>query len=122
LPRSRWGDDPDNLRVDPRNGFLIVGYGDGALATIDPATHTIVKQMPLPAHPEGCRLDGDTIWINRPDNGSVVRGDLGAGKVTARWSTGLHRLNFPMAFEPASRTLAIAYRLPAVEYCHLRVE
>lgn len=107
------GNDADNLRVDSRNGFLIVGYGDGALATIDPASHTVVKQMPLPAHPEGFRLDGDTVWVNLPDNGSIVRGDLGAGKVTARWSTGLHQLNFPMAFEPASRMLAIAYRLPA---------
>lgn len=107
------GDDADNLRVDPRDGFLLVGYGDGALATIDPATHAAIKQMPLPAHPEGFRLDGDTVWVNLPDNGSIVRGDLASSKVTARWSTGLHRLNFPMAFDRKSRTLAIAYRLPA---------
>lgn len=107
------GDDADNLRVDPRNGFLIAGCGDGALATIDPATHAIVKQMPLPAHPEGFRLDGNTVWVNLPENGSIVRGDLAAGKLTARWSTGLHRLNFPMAFDVKSRALAVAYRLPA---------
>jgi DNA-binding beta-propeller fold protein YncE len=107
------GDDADNLRVDPRNGFLIAGYGDGALATIDPATHAVIKQMPLPAHPEGFRLDGNTVWVNLPDNGSIVRGDLASGKVTARWSTGLHRLNFPMAFDAKSQMLAIAYRLPA---------
>jgi hypothetical protein len=107
------GDDADNLRVDPRNGFLIVGYGDGALATIDPATHSIVKQMPLGAHPEGFRLDGSAVWVNLPDAGSIVRGDLASGKVTARWSTGLRRLNFPMALHARSGTLAIAYRLPA---------
>ncbi len=107
------GDDADNLRVDPRNGFLIVGYGDGALATIDPTTHTVVKQILLPAHPEGFRLDGDAIWVNLPDNGSIVRGDLRTGAVTAHWSTGLRRLNFPMAFDAGSRTLAVAYRLPA---------
>ena len=107
------GGDADNLRVDPRNGFLIVGYGDGALATIDPATHAVVKQMALPAHPEGFRLDGDSVWVNLPDNGSIVRGDLKTGTVTARWSTGLRRLNFPMAFDADSRTLAVAYRLPA---------
>jgi DNA-binding beta-propeller fold protein YncE len=107
------GDDADNLRVDPRTGFVIVGYGGGALAIINPATHAIVKQVPLPAHPEGFRLDGDTVWVNLPDNGSIVRGDLASGKVTARWPTGLHRLNFPMAFDAKSRTLAVAYRFPA---------
>lgn len=30
------GDDADNLRIDPRSGHVIVGYGSGALAIIDP--------------------------------------------------------------------------------------
>jgi hypothetical protein len=31
------GDDADNVRLDPRNGVLAVGYGSGGLAMIDPA-------------------------------------------------------------------------------------
>jgi hypothetical protein len=107
------GDDADNLRVDPRDGFLIVGYGDGALAIIDPATHAITRQIPLPAHPEGFQLNGGTVWVNLPENRSIARGDLDSSKVTARWSTGLHLLNFPMAFDAKSQILAVAYRLPA---------
>ena len=33
----RLGDDADNMRLDSRNGHVIVGYGDGALAIIDTA-------------------------------------------------------------------------------------
>jgi DNA-binding beta-propeller fold protein YncE len=108
------GGDADNLRVDPRSGALIVGFGTGAIATVDPTRHTIVRSLALPAHPEGFRLDGDKIYVNLPDAGRIVAGDLASGTVTARWSTGLlRRLNFPMAFEPSSRAIAVAFRLPA---------
>src|SRR5262245_65618951 len=33
------GDDADNIRIDPVSGHVFVGYGDGALAIIDPATN-----------------------------------------------------------------------------------
>jgi DNA-binding beta-propeller fold protein YncE len=107
------GDDADNLRVDPASGALIVGYGSGGLATIDPATRSVVRRLPLPAHPEGFRLDGDTVYVNLPDNGSIVAASLARSSVTSRWSTGLRRLNFPMVLDPASHMLAIAFRLPA---------
>lgn len=107
------GDDADNLRVDPASGALIVGYGAGALATIDPATRTVVRRLPLPAHPEGFRLDGDMVYVNLPDNGSIVAGNLAGSRVISRWSTGLRRLNFPMALDPAGHTIAVAFRFPA---------
>ena len=31
------GDDADNVRIDPRNGLAVVGYGNGGLALIEPA-------------------------------------------------------------------------------------
>src|SRR3546814_16584827 len=31
------GNDADNVRVDPRNAHVLVGYGKGGLATIDAA-------------------------------------------------------------------------------------
>lgn len=46
-------DDADNVRVDPRNGHVIVGYGKGGLATIDPVRHTVLARLALPGHPEG---------------------------------------------------------------------
>ncbi len=42
------GDDADNVRIDPRNGLAVVGYGSGALALIDPAAHAKVGDIRLP--------------------------------------------------------------------------
>jgi len=113
LARIDLGDDADNVRVDPRNGHVIVGYGKGALATIDPVHHTVLARLALPGHPEGFRLSGSRAYINVPDDGSVIAADIDQSKQRARWPTGLHRLNFPMAVEPSGQRIVIAYRLPA---------
>ncbi|MHA3795493.1 YncE family protein [Rhizorhabdus wittichii] len=113
LARIELGDDADNVRVDPRNGHVIVGYGKGALATIDPVRHTVLVRLALPGHPEGFRLFGSRAYINIPDDGSVVAADIDQGRQLVRWPTGLHRLNFPLAVEPSGKRIVIAYRLPA---------
>ena len=113
LARIKFGDDADNVRVDPRNGHVIAGYGKGALATIDPSTHKVIARLALPGHPEGFRLFGSRVYINVPDDGSVIAADVDQGRQLARWRTGLHRLNFPLAVDPSGKSLTIAYRLPA---------
>lgn len=113
LARINLGDDADNVRVDPRNGHVIVGYDKGALATIDPASHKVVARLALPGHPEGFRLFGARVYINVPDDGSVIAADIDEGRQLSRWPTGLHRLNFPLAVEPSGQRIVIAYRLPA---------
>jgi hypothetical protein len=107
----RLGADADNARVDPRSRRLVVGYGAGALATIDPATQRVVSTLPLPGHPESFRLDGARVFVNVPDAGSIFVGDLAASRATARWK-GAHRFNFPLAFDARSGALASVYRLP----------
>jgi hypothetical protein len=42
-----------------------------------------------------------------------MTGDLDRGVITASWSTGLHRLNFPIAIDPTGQRLAVAYRFPS---------
>lgn len=107
------GGEADNLRVNPRSGLLVVGYGSGVIATVDPVRHVVIRSLSLPAHPEGFRLDGDAVYVNLPGAGTIAAGNLAAGELTATWSTGLRRLNFPMALDPASHTLAVAFRFPA---------
>ncbi|HLY91125.1 MAG TPA: WD40 repeat domain-containing protein [Acetobacteraceae bacterium] len=106
-------DDADNVRIDERNGYVIVGYGKGGLATIDPETHRVIGRMELPGHPEGFRLVGARVLINVPDRGAILAGDVDKGKVESTWSTGSHRLNFPLSVAPTGAWFAIAYRLPA---------
>jgi DNA-binding beta-propeller fold protein YncE len=107
------GSDADDVRVDPRNGNAVVGYGNGGLAVIDPATHRVVSRVTFKGHPEGFALAGGKAWVNDPDDGAVLSLDLDGGKVLARWPTGLHRLNFPIALSADGREVTIAYRLPA---------
>lgn len=109
----KLGDDADNVRVDARNGHVIVGYGGGALAVIDPATHRLLSTVKLAGHPEGFRLLGGKAFINIPDRGSIVVADIDTGTVTATWSTGMRNLNFPLAIAPDGGWFALAYRLPA---------
>ena len=113
VARVDLGDDADNVRVDARNGHVIVGYGNGGLAVIDPATHHVVARMDLPGHPEGFRLLGSRVLVNVPDRGSILAGNIDEGRILYTWSTGAHRLNFPLSVDPSGRGFAIAYRLPA---------
>jgi DNA-binding beta-propeller fold protein YncE len=105
------GGDADNLRIDA-SGRIVVGYGAGALAVIDPTTRKVVATLPLPVHPEGFRLRNGTVFVNLPDAGKIAVGELGTGKITATWR-GAYGLNFPMAIDAAQTRLAVAYRLPA---------
>ena len=107
------GDDADNVRVDPKSGMVVVGYGGGALAVIDPAVRKVVRKIPLPAHPEGFQLAGDRVWINLPDAGLVLAADLATGRETARWPNGGPKFNFPLALESSAQRFAVVYRLPA---------
>lgn len=107
------GEDADNVRIDERNGHVIVGYGSGGLAVIDPATHAVLSRTPLPGHPESFQLLGSTALINIPDRGSIASADIDTGKVGATWPTGSHGSNYPLAIDPRRGWFAVAYRMPA---------
>jgi hypothetical protein len=113
IARLDLGDDADNVRVDERNGHVVVGYGGGGLAVIDPANHRIISRMSLPGHPEGFRLISGRVLVNVPDRGSIIAGDIDKGTILSTWKTGAHRLNFPLIASPTGNWFAIAYRLPA---------
>ena len=105
------GGDADNMRVDA-SGRIVVGYGSGALAVIDPAGRKVVARVALPAHPEGFQLKGVTAFVNLPDAQRIVLADLANGRMTATWPAA-HGFNFPMALDAAQATLAAVYRFPA---------
>lgn len=107
------GGDADNVRIDSRNGHVIIGFGDGGLAVIEPAEAKVLSRISLTGHPEGFRLRGSTAYINIPDRGAIVVADVDSGRVLSSWSTGTHRLNFPLAIDPSGHEVVVAYRLPA---------
>ena len=107
------GDDPDNVRVMPGSDAIVVGYGSGALAVIDPASRTVLGKADLPAHPEGFQLDGARAYVNLPGAGGIGVADLKSGALVAKWPNRGRGANYPLAIDRASGEVAVVYRLPA---------
>jgi len=108
------GDDADNVRIDPRNGLAVVGYGSGGLAVIDPASRAKLADIRLPAHPEGFQIDPRTgrAYVNIPEARQIAVVDLDARRVLASWPTGSRRSNFPMALDASQSQVVSVFRGP----------
>lgn len=108
------GDDADNVRVDPKTGQVVVGYGSGALAIIDPARRSVVRTIAVGAHPEGFQIDGQgrKAFVNVPDAHKIVVVDLESGRALANWRAA-HVANFPITLGEASEIVGVVYRIPA---------
>ena len=109
------GEYADNVRIDPISGQVLIGYGNGGLAIIDPATRARVGDIRLPGHPESFQLDPKLgrIYINVPDRHQVVVADRGTRRQLAAWKIPGNGANFPMAIDPAGGSLAVVFRGPA---------
>src|SRR5215471_14592338 len=114
IGRIDLGGDADNVRIDKDTGRVVVGYGAGGLAVIDPAARAKLADVPLPVHPEGFQLapDGKRAYVNLPDARQAAVVDLTSGKQVATWPMKDRRSNFPMAIDVAGTTVAIAFRGP----------
>jgi DNA-binding beta-propeller fold protein YncE len=108
------GDDADNIRVDDRGKKVFIGYGEGALAEVDPATRMKVADIRLKAHPESFQLDptGARIFVNLPDARSIAVVDVAARRETATLPAASERANFPMAIDPESGRVVVVFRSP----------
>jgi hypothetical protein len=108
----KLGEDADNVRVDRASGKVVVGYGSGALAVIDPATRGVIVRAAMPGHPEGFQLDGGRAYVNVPDAGRIEVVDVASGRQVATWPNGWLRYNFPLALDPSTESLASVFRFP----------
>jgi hypothetical protein len=108
------GDDADNIRVEPHAGNILVGYGAGAVAVIDPRIPKVLDTIKLPAHPESFQLAGDgaRAFINIPEAHQVAVLDLKLRKRVAEWQIPGIRANFPMAIDPSGTVIAVVFRSP----------
>ncbi len=107
------GADADDVRIDPRTGHALVGYGAGGLAVIDPHRATKLATIALPAHPEGFELLADgRVLVNLPDAREIGVVDLAAGRQTGAWRNLAGAANFPMALSPEGQQVAVGFRAP----------
>jgi len=112
LGRVALGDDADNVRYD--GSRVYVGYGSGSIAIIDPMVIQKLGDLRLKGHPESFQLsDSGQVFINVPDAGEIVEGDLGTLSVRSHWKNNGASANFPMALDRQDGRLFIVYRHPA---------
>jgi DNA-binding beta-propeller fold protein YncE len=113
--RIDLGDDADNIRIDPGRNRIVVGYGKGALAAIDPASRRLVADIPLEGHPESFQFSegGARIFVNVPDARQIAVVDAGAGRQISTLNTAGARSNFPMAVDVDEHRLLVVFRSPA---------
>jgi hypothetical protein len=78
--RIQLVEDADNVRIS--EGVVFVGYGSGAIASIDPASRKVTTNLPLRAHPEGFQVDAARaqVFVNVPDSQEMVALDVKMGK------------------------------------------
>lgn len=113
--RIRLGDDADNVRYDGAAKRLYVGFGGGALASIDAMTNKVLGEAKLSGHPESFQLErgGSRVFVNVPSSEQIAVVDRMSMKVTTTWPVTAASANFPMALDEANHRLFIGCRRPA---------
>ncbi len=109
--------DADNLRYDPAEKRVYVGYGDdeaAAVGMVDAITNKrLNEEYKTGAHPESFQLEtsGSNIYVNLPDLKQIAVINRKTHAIS-RWTLSLGA-NFPMALDESDHRLFIASRDPA---------
>ena len=113
IGRIELGDDADNVRVDTAPNRVLVGYGKGALAVIDPVSLSKIADIRLKAHPEGFQIDetGTQVFVNVPDAREISVVDLAGGSTQSLPTQGAGA-NFPMAIDGEAHRILVVFRSP----------
>jgi DNA-binding beta-propeller fold protein YncE len=109
------GDDADNVRYDAAAKTIYVGYGDGAVAAVDPTDGRVAGRVPVGGHPESFQLEsaGSRIFVNVPTARRITVIDRAAMKALAVWPVTAADANYPMALDEPGHRLFIGCRRPA---------
>jgi DNA-binding beta-propeller fold protein YncE len=111
IGRIELGSDADNVRIDSTASRVVVGFGDGGLAVVDPSTHSKVQSVPLEAHPESFQIVQDRIFVNLPDAHAIAIVDGTSGNQVATWPMAKAG-NFAMAADRDRGRILVAFRSP----------
>lgn len=109
--RIELGSDADNVRIDTAAKRVVVGFGDGGLAVLDPSSRSKVQSMPLKAHPESFQIVRDRIFVNLPDAHAIAVADGASGKQLATWPM-VKSGNFAMTADRDRGRILVVFRNP----------
>jgi DNA-binding beta-propeller fold protein YncE len=115
LGRIELGDDADNVRIDMKQQHVVVGYGKGGLALIEPAGRHKIADIKVKAHPEGFQLNeaAGQAWVNLPGAGLIEVVDLASGAAIGTLPTNGYSGNYPMALDRPAQRVLVVFRRPA---------
>jgi DNA-binding beta-propeller fold protein YncE len=109
--RLELGSDADNVRIDPSTRRVVIGFGDGGLAMIDPSTRDKVQSASLKAHPESFQIVRDRIFVNLPGAHAISVVDGTSGKQLVAWPM-TRGGNFAMTVDRDQGRILLAFRDP----------
>ena len=109
--RIELGNDADNIRMDATTKRVVVGYGGGGLAILDPQTRSKVGDIPLKAHPESFQIEPDSerIFVNVPGTRAVAVVDRNSEKQITTWPMDQGG-NFAMTIDRARGQVLLVFR------------
>ena len=115
LRTTTLGDDTDNVRYDAAARIVYAGYGDGAIAAINPVDGKVLGRAKLAGHPESFQLEasGSRVFVNVPAASHIAVVDRKSMKVIATWPVKGSSANYPMALDTAGHRLFVGCRRPA---------
>jgi DNA-binding beta-propeller fold protein YncE len=107
--------DADNIRYDPGQREVYVGFGSGDLGRIAAGAAAHIDDIALSGHPESFQLqsDGPLIFVNVPDAQDIEVVDRARGVKIASWRLPAAGANFPMALDEPDHRLIVGTRDPA---------
>jgi len=108
--------DADNMRYDPGQKLVYVGYGNGALGLINTITDNLTDSIKLDGHPESFQISHELqpgIFVNVPGDDSIEVVDGQKLDVTTKISNTDAHYNYAMALDENNHRLFVVYRLPS---------
>jgi DNA-binding beta-propeller fold protein YncE len=112
VARIELGGDADNVRFDAKTGKVLVGFGTGGIAIIDPVKNEVTGKLKLPVHPESFRIEpfSGRVFVNLPDASTIgtVAGDFNTQQ---SWKVA-YSGNFAMTLDPDRHRVIVAFRRP----------
>ena len=107
--------DADNVRIDSIAKRVYVGYGNGALAVLDPESLKHIRDIPLKNHPESFQVSPNDgrIYVNVPDAKEVAVVDPRAARQIESWPATTWAANYPMAIDEQGQSVLSVFRRPA---------
>jgi hypothetical protein len=111
----KLGGDADNVRVDERSKRVYVGFGDGALATLQADPLRVISTVSLKGHPESFQLSpiDDRLFVNVPHANQIAVLSRNQPQVVTTWPTMGMQANYPMALAPTGKSAFVVFRQPA---------